>query len=85
MAEVGTGAIFGELALLGKKGKRNATVTAKGPSELRLLSLEGDVVKNEPKLDDWRKELEREVSAVRKEHEVHRRKDPEPSGLLPRL
>ena len=61
VADVSVGAIFGELALLGKKGKRSATVTAKGPGEVRLLCLNTEVVKQNSNLDEWRKTLEKDV------------------------
>ena len=51
LAERGAGAIFGELCLIGKRAKRNATVTASG--ELRLLALDGKVVVGNPELDEW--------------------------------
>ena len=45
-------------ALLQRKQKRGATVTAVGPGELRLLSLESAAVKAEPRLEHWRAQLE---------------------------
>ena len=59
VAEKGAGSVFGELCLIGKRAKRNATVTAKG--ELRLLCLDGKAVASNPELEEWRKGLEKEV------------------------
>lgn len=67
IAEKGTGGVFGELALAGKKAKRNATVVAKGPEELRLLSINAEIVNANTALDEWRKSLEKQVIEVRKE------------------
>ena len=67
VAEITTGAFFGELALLGRKGKRSATVTAKG--EIRLLSLGSDVVRSNRLLDQWRRAMEAAFDEVRQKNE----------------
>jgi hypothetical protein len=58
VAEVGEGKVFGELVLVGKKTKRNATVVASS-EELVLLELSGDAVAANGALNEWREQLER--------------------------
>ena len=71
IAECGPGSVFGELALAGKKAKRNATVTAKeGSEELRLLCISADTVIGNADLEDWRKTIERDVIDARKEQKA---------------
>ena len=59
-----TGQYFGELALTGRKHKRSATMKAKGGEKLQLVSLSMSVIRTNPKLEWWTKNLDVAAAAA---------------------